>query len=171
MTRSDKISRARRIEIACIAVAGVAISGHAFGQGRHSQPPLPPVYVESPSHRSASVKPQPTSERRAKPRRSRRAARREAPPSGNISETAVQAPEGSVAAGYRPSTVSNVGPLGSMEIKDVPYSVNVVSAPLLENTFSSRQDDFYKINPSIQTFSTSTRGFSANCQSACKFDP
>lgn len=49
-----------------------------------------------------------------------------------------------------------------MKIEDVPYSVNVVSAPLLENTLSYKQDDFYKINPGIQTFSPSTRGFSAN---------
>ncbi|WP_412771733.1 TonB-dependent receptor [Nitrobacter sp.] len=90
--------------------------------------------------------------------------RRDAERTPNVSVTAPAgvAAEGSVAAGYRPSTISNVGPLGTMKIEDVPYSVNVVSAPLLENTLSFRQDDFYKINPSIQTASTSTRGFSAN---------
>lgn len=73
-----------------------------------------------------------------------------------------QAVEGSEAAGYRPSTVSGVGPLGDMNILDVPYSVNVVSDALLENTLSSSQDDFYKINPQIQPYTTTTRGFSAN---------
>lgn len=165
MTKSYRID-ARRIEIACVAMVSVAISGHAFGQGLQSQPPLPPVYIESPPSRSAPVVPQSASERRKKQRRAGRAARREASPRSapdvSVTAPAGEAPEGSVAAGYRPSTLSNVGPLGSMKIQDVPYAVNVVSAPLLENKLISQQDDFYRINPSIQTFSTSTRGFSAN---------
>ncbi|WP_024280283.1 TonB-dependent receptor [Xanthobacter sp. 126] len=72
------------------------------------------------------------------------------------------AEEGSEAAGYRPSTVSGVGPLGTMNILDVPYSVNVVSSALLENTLASSADDFYQINPQIQPYTTSTRGFSPN---------
>jgi iron complex outermembrane recepter protein len=83
-------------------------------------------------------------------------------PAAQSATSTSQPTEGSVAAGYRPSTISNVGPLGTMKIEDVPYSVNVMSAPLIENTFTSSQTDLYKINPEIQALSTTTRSASAN---------
>lgn len=73
-----------------------------------------------------------------------------------------EAPEGSEAAGYKPATVSNLGPLGQKSILDTPYSVNVVSSALIENLQLSRTEDLYRIDPVIQTRSTSTRGWSPN---------
>jgi iron complex outermembrane recepter protein len=64
--------------------------------------------------------------------------------------------EGSEAAGYKPRTIFNFGPFNGMNILDVPYSVNVMSAPLLENTLSSTPDDIYRINPLIEPYTTST---------------
>jgi len=66
-------------------------------------------------------------------------------------------PEGSEAAGYKPTTFQNFGPFGKMNILDVPYSVNVMSSALLENTLSSTPDDIYKINPLLQAFTPSGR--------------
>jgi len=60
------------------------------------------------------------------------------------------AAEGSEAAGYRPTTVSDVGPLGRMPIIDVPYSVNVMSSALIENQLVPTATDLLKINPFVQ---------------------
>ncbi len=78
------------------------------------------------------------------------------------SPAGAQPAEGSEAAGYKPDTVSNLGPLGRTPILDTPYSVNVISAPLIENMQASRPEDLYKIDPVLQTFTTSGRGYSQN---------
>ena len=62
------------------------------------------------------------------------------------------APEGSEAAGYKPQTTTNFGPFGSLPILDVPYSVNVISSDLIQNTLSSRSDDVFQISPVVQTY-------------------
>jgi len=67
------------------------------------------------------------------------------------------APEGSEAAGYKPSTVSNFGPFGQTPILDVPYSVDVISAPLMENLQMSKTDDIFKIDPTLQAGITTGR--------------
>ena len=60
------------------------------------------------------------------------------------------AAEGSEAAGYRPDTVSAVGPLGRMPILDVPYSVNVMSSALIENELVPQASELLNINPFAQ---------------------
>jgi len=65
--------------------------------------------------------------------------------------------EGSEAAGYKPTTFQDFGPFGKMPILDIPYSVNVMSSALLENTLASTPDDIYKINPLIQAYTPSGR--------------
>lgn len=62
------------------------------------------------------------------------------------------AAEGSEAAGYKPTTVSDVGPLGRMPIQDVPYSVNVMSSALIENQQAANATDLLRINPFVQIF-------------------
>lgn len=73
--------------------------------------------------------------------------------------TASEPVEGSEAAGYKPKTVSNFGPFGQTNIFDVPYSVNVMSSALLENTLAATPDDIYRINPLIQPWTPTDRGF------------
>jgi iron complex outermembrane recepter protein len=68
------------------------------------------------------------------------------------------APEGSTAAGYKPSTVSNFGPFGKRKIEDVPYSVNVISSDLITNTLSSTGDDIYRISPVVTPWTAGGRG-------------
>ena len=58
--------------------------------------------------------------------------------------------EGSEAQGYKPSTVTNFGPFGQVPILNVPYSVNVISADLLENIQAASPNDAFKISPVAQ---------------------
>jgi len=60
------------------------------------------------------------------------------------------APEGSEAAGYKPRTVSSLGPFPQMDILDVPYSINVMSSALLENRIAGTADEALAINPFVQ---------------------
>ncbi|MBB1599085.1 TonB-dependent receptor [Variovorax sp. UMC13] len=65
--------------------------------------------------------------------------------------TAAMQQEGTAAAGYRASTVSSVGALGSMRLQDTPFSVSVVPRELLQNIQAQSPDDVYKLNPSTRT--------------------
>lgn len=157
MSKSGR-GHARRIEIACVAVISVAMSGHAVSQEQQSQPSLPPIVVEQLSRRPESVIPQPDSNQRAKPRRARRTIhQRSTPASGMVDLAAQQAAaeaygtrEGSEAQGYKPSTVSNFGPFGQVPILDAPYSVNVISADMLKNIQASSTEDALRISPVVQ---------------------
>jgi iron complex outermembrane receptor protein len=57
-----------------------------------------------------------------------------------------QEPEGSEKSGYRNRT-GQVGPLGKMELKDVPFSMNVTSGELIENSNAHTVADALKTNP------------------------
>ena len=85
-----------------------------------------------------------------------------APAAAAAGPTAPPAPEGSEAAGYKPATVSNLGPLGQTPLLDTPYSVNVIPAALIENIQAYKLDEIYKIDPSLQAFTTNGRGDSPN---------
>ncbi|MEE4450538.1 TonB-dependent receptor [Novosphingobium resinovorum] len=65
-----------------------------------------------------------------------------APTVGNIVQT-----EGTATDGYRVRTLTSVGPLGAMAIKDTPYSVSVTPRELIENIQAQSPDDIFKINP------------------------
>ncbi|HEY8065187.1 MAG TPA: TonB-dependent receptor [Methylosinus sp.] len=84
------------------------------------------------------------------------------PPISIASDRAEPAAEGSEAAGYKPSKVSNLGPFGAKAILDTPYSVNVLSADLLENLQAWKPDDIFKVSPVIQLRTTTARGASPN---------
>jgi len=81
---------------------------------------------------------------------------------GSTAVAGSTAPEGSEAAGYKPTTFPDFGPFGQVPILDIPYSVNVMSSALLENTLSSTQDDIYRLNPLIQPWTPVGRGGEAN---------
>ncbi len=68
---------------------------------------------------------------------------------------------GSEAAGYKPDKVYNLGPMGELPIRDVPYSVSSISAPLIENRQMWRSDDIYKAAPGVQQTSTTMRNFAS----------
>jgi len=65
--------------------------------------------------------------------------------------------EGLASQGYMPKTVTDVGPFGNMPIQDAPYSVNVVSHEMIENTISNSTDAIFRINPFTQLTTSNLR--------------
>lgn len=90
-----------------------------------------------------------------------------------VSDKVEDAPEGSVESGYR-NTTGQVGPLGKMPLKDMPYSLNVTSGELIENSNAHTVGDALKTNPTVTSIMGSNgyssmsrmmvRGFSASDQ-------
>lgn len=146
------------------AVSSIALmvgdSGLAFAQQQQQQP-LPPIIVQPPLQRPVATARESSTGQGTKLRR-RRAARRRAPANGVAAQEAAAAGqqaaaaqayrtrEGSEAQGYKPSTVTNFGPFGQVPILNVPYSVNVISADLLENIQAASPNDAFKISPVAQ---------------------
>ncbi len=58
--------------------------------------------------------------------------------------------DGSAEQGYRSATVSQVGPWQGRTLQDTPYSINVVSAELIENVQAVSTDQIFKMNPVVQ---------------------
>lgn len=56
--------------------------------------------------------------------------------------------EGAASGGYQTSTDA-VGPLGQLSFLDTPYSLNVTSGELIENTESHSMADALKTNPGV----------------------
>jgi iron complex outermembrane receptor protein len=133
---NSKTLHARRAAFLCATAISLLISREAFAQEQQS-PPLPPVVVEPPAHRPASVIPRSASNQRAKPRRAPRASRREAPARGtpgvSVTTPVVQAADGSIAAGYRVDTVKDIGPFTNKKLQDTPYSFSVLSSDFIQN--------------------------------------
>lgn len=67
------------------------------------------------------------------------------------SATAALQQDGLASDGYRASTVSAAGALGGMELRNAPYTFNVIPRELLQNVQAQSPDDVYKINPSTLT--------------------
>jgi iron complex outermembrane receptor protein len=67
--------------------------------------------------------------------------------------------EGSTEAGYKPDTTTTTGPWGKMKLQDTPYSINVMSSNLIENTIASSPDQLYRMNPLIQASMPQNRGY------------
>ncbi|HEY3426129.1 MAG TPA: TonB-dependent receptor, partial [Negativicutes bacterium] len=63
--------------------------------------------------------------------------------------------EGSAESGYRNQTVQ-AGPLGKMPVKDTPYSINVTSGELIENTGAHNMIDALRTNPAVTVWQTQT---------------
>lgn len=68
-------------------------------------------------------------------------------------------PEGSAESGYR-NTTGTVGPLGKQGLKDTPYSLNVTSGQLVENTNAHSLGEVLKTNPTA-TLLMSSAGYSS----------
>lgn len=65
--------------------------------------------------------------------------------------TAALQQEGKAADGYRATTISSVGALGSMSLQDTPFSMSVVPLELMQNIQAQSPDDIYKLNASTRT--------------------
>lgn len=74
----------------------------------------------------------------------------------NESYTQSMQGEGKAADGYRTRSVSSMGALGNMDLRDAPFSVNVISQELIKNIQAQSPDDVYKISPS--TLSSTPQG-------------
>lgn len=59
-------------------------------------------------------------------------------------------PEGHTGSGYRANTTAVAGPTGPLPIRDLPYSVNVVSSDLIRNQQAFSTDDVFRFNPLVQ---------------------
>ena len=77
-----------------------------------------------------------------------------------LATTKVQAEDlkdGSAEDGYRVDEISAVGPWQGRTLQQTPYSINVVSASLIENLQATSPDQVYKIIPVIQLSQPQTR--------------
>jgi len=82
--------------------------------------------------------------------------------------------EGSAESGYRSSTAT-AGPLGTVPLRDTPYSINVTPGELIENRQAHTVSDALRTNPTVATLMESNgysslsrvmiRGFTAADQS------
>lgn len=61
--------------------------------------------------------------------------------------------------GYRSSTISSLGPLGAVAIKDTPFSVSVTPRELIQNIQAQSPDDVFKINPYTRTQTPQVSGW------------
>lgn len=59
--------------------------------------------------------------------------------------------EGQASNGYRPETISSVGPLGSKPLQDTPYSISVVPQALIQNLQATSPQSVFDANPLLQT--------------------
>lgn len=64
--------------------------------------------------------------------------------------------------GYRPETVTSVGPFDRRKIEDTPYSISVVPSEMIKNLQMSRNDQLFRINPLTQTTSLQNMNNIAN---------
>lgn len=62
---------------------------------------------------------------------------------------------------YAPTSASQIGPLGKVELIDTPFSINVISRELIENLQAVAPDDLYRVNPVTQLSTPQTRFFTA----------
>ncbi len=58
--------------------------------------------------------------------------------------------DGSANNGYRVEDVSQVGPWQGRSLQELPYSINVISADLIENVQAVSSDQLFRINPTTQ---------------------
>lgn len=65
--------------------------------------------------------------------------------------------EGSAAAGYRPETVSRVGPWGTRPIQETPYSISVLSSELIENVSALSPEEIFKYSPYAHVYMPANR--------------
>ncbi|WP_046993698.1 STN domain-containing protein, partial [Aliarcobacter butzleri] len=77
---------------------------------------------------------------------------------------------GSAEAGYLTDNITGVGLWGKRSLQDTPYSMNVISQELIENTQANTMAQIFKMNPLTQdggdrptgNYVTVIRGFNSN---------
>lgn len=68
--------------------------------------------------------------------------------------------EGKAADGYRTKTLSSLGVLGNVDLRDTSFSVTVIPQELMQNIQAQSPDDIYKLNPSTRTLTSQGSGWS-----------
>lgn len=63
-----------------------------------------------------------------------------------VTDQRADAPEGTADSGYRVTT-ANVGPLGKVAVKDLPFSINSVSSGQIDNMQASSASEALRYNP------------------------
>lgn len=133
-----------------------------YGEDSAGQSTLPPIYIspspESKRKRQASSSGAArVSRAKRKPVPARSPEHISLPP---ISVSANVQTEGTAAQGYRPQTAMTTGPWGNKPIINTPYSIDVTSAALLQNTIATTDDQLFKFNPLVQvTSGTNNQGY------------
>lgn len=61
--------------------------------------------------------------------------------------------------GYRVGTISSLGPLGAVALKDTPFSVSVTPRELIQNIQAQSPDDVFKVNPYTRTQTPQVTGW------------
>ncbi|WP_244595765.1 TonB-dependent receptor [Bosea lathyri] len=73
--------------------------------------------------------------------------------------TATLQNDGLAKDGYRVSTISSLGPLGPVALKDTPFSVSVAPRELIQNIQAQSPDDVFKVNPYTRTQTPQASGW------------
>jgi iron complex outermembrane receptor protein len=68
--------------------------------------------------------------------------------------------DGTAHDGYRARKVSAVGPLGPMELKDTPFTINVAPREFIENIQAQSPDDIFKVMPNVRSSTPQITGWS-----------
>ncbi|MDR1086264.1 MAG: TonB-dependent receptor [Deltaproteobacteria bacterium] len=84
----------------------------------------------------------------------------EALPPVLVEGEAATEPEGTEEKGYVVKSTTATGPWGRMELLNTPYSINVMSSELLQNSQAGNTDYVYRMNPVIQPWTSGARGIS-----------
>ncbi len=135
--------------LACVFEAsGVAQSQEAA--------PLSPVTVSPPNERKQRSPSQgrPESARRIASTTSRKKKRTQqvsAAAPAPVAPPAVPVLDGSVVAGYRVGEVTTLGPFQGLKVQDTPFTINIISSDLIENTQSyASPDKIIDMLPGVQ---------------------
>ena len=68
--------------------------------------------------------------------------------------------DGLAADGYRAETISGLGLLDGLSLKDTPFAVSVMPRELLQNIQAQSPDDVFRLNPSTRTSTPQITGWS-----------
>lgn len=74
-----------------------------------------------------------------------------------VTDQGEASPEGSAESGYR-ATTQSATPLGTLPLKDTPYSINVTPGELIENTGAHNLIDAVRTNPTASMLMSSAAG-------------
>lgn len=144
-----------------------------FAASSHAQTspenPLPPVEVTTTAKKKPKSKPKKTTSKdKASGDQVSSTSTKAKSSSPQQGTSAAQVPgtivdgqqEGTAAVGYKPVTAKTTGPWGNKPILNTPYSINVTSAELLQNTIATTDDQLFKFNPVVQVAAgTSNQGY------------